>query len=54
MFTYEDFMECTQDQLLGILDGVHLEPEEREAFYKACHDRWISDIWELYYQSYGV
>ena len=48
MFTYEDFMECSQAQLIGIIEhGVHLEPEEREAFYRACKDRGISDIWKL-------
>ncbi len=55
MFTYDDFMNCSQDQLIGILeDGVHLEPDEWKAFYKACEDRGIHDIWNLYYQSIGV
>lgn len=54
MFTYDDFMGCTEAQLVGIIeDCVHLEPEEREAFYKACNDRGL-DIWEMYYQSNGV
>ncbi len=54
MFTYVDFMNCTKLQLFGILDGVHLEPEEREGFYKACKDRGISDIWDEYWKHNGV
>ena len=51
---YEDFMSCTKEQLFGILDGVHLEPQEWEAFYKACEDRGIPYIWDEYWKSYGV
>ena len=49
MFTYDDFMNCTKEQLFGILDGVYLEPEEWRVFYKACQDRGISNLWDEYY-----
>ena len=51
----DTFMNCTQDQLIGIIENnVHLDPDERELFYQCCKDRGIDDIWELYYQSIGV
>lgn len=46
MFTYQDFMECTIDQIYGIMDGVKLSQEERIAFNKACEDRSIT--WDDY------
>lgn len=51
----DTFMNCTQDQLIGIIENnVHLDPDERELFYQCCKDRGIDDIWELYYQSIGI
>lgn len=42
MFTFDDFMAMTREQIFGIMDGVRLEPEERTQFNRACSIRKIT------------